>query len=172
MSPAPSPLAPQPAIVTADLYDAHHERVEVIDLQFRGFGGRASFFGPAATLRCFEDHTPVLAQLETPGAGRVLVVDAGGSTRIGVMGDRLAEKAVLNGWRGVVINGAIRDSLGIDALELGVRALGATARRGWSPNGYEVGVDLQFGGATVRPGQWIYADRDSVIIAPEPLALD
>jgi len=166
-----SPLAPQPAIVTADLYDDNHEQVEVIDLQFRSFGLRQTFFGSIATLRCFEDHTPVLALLETPGDGRVLVIDAGGSTRIGVMGDRLAEKGVANGWRGVVIHGAIRDSLGIDALDLGVRAIATTARRGWSPNASQSGVPLVIGGVTIREGQWAYADRDSVIIAPRELTL-
>ncbi|WP_116133361.1 ribonuclease E activity regulator RraA [Tropicimonas sp. IMCC34043] len=167
-----STLPPQPAIVTADLFDAHHDQIAVIDLQFRSFGRFASFFGPAATLRCFEDHTPVLAQLETPGQGRVLVVDARGSLRVGVMGDRLAAKAVANGWRGVVINGAIRDSLGIDALELGVRALGTTARRGWLQNPSETAVSVTIGGVSVSAGHWIYADRDSVIVAPAELPLE
>ena len=120
-------------IVTADLYDAHHETVGVCALQFRSFGKRRSFFGPCATVATFEDHTPVLNVLSEPGNGRVLVVDGQGSLRIGLMGDRLAEIGVRNGWAGVVINGAIRDSLGIDALAIGVKALGATARRGWTP---------------------------------------
>jgi len=164
-------LPPQPSIVTADLYDLHHERVEVIDLQFRSFGRPTSFFGPCATLRVFEDHTPVLARLSTPGEGRVLAVDAGGSLRVGVMGDRLAGIGAANGWRGVVIAGAIRDSLGIDALDLGVRALGTTARRGWSPNPSAVGVPLRLGGVEVREGDWIYADRDAVLVAREALPL-
>ena len=95
-----------------------------------------------------------------------VVVDAQGSLRVGVMGDRLAAKAVDNGWRGVVIHGAIRDSLGIDALELGVRALGTTARRGWSRGAFERGAPLFLGGVTVTEGQWIYADRDAVLVAP------
>ena len=164
-------LPPQPSIVTADLYDLHHERVEVIDLQFRSFGRPASFFGSCATVRVFEDHTPVLALLSTPGEGRVLLVDAGGSVRVGVMGDRLAGIGTSNGWRGVVIAGAIRDSAGIDMLDLGVRALGTTARRGWSPNPSAAGVPLQLGGAEVREGDWLYADRDAVLVAREALAV-
>ena len=73
-------------------------------------------------------------------------------------GDRLAEIGVRNGWAGVVINGAIRDSLGIDALEIGVKALGATARRGWSSGSSARDVRLGFVGVTFVRGNWVYAD--------------
>jgi len=157
-------------IVTADLYDAHHETVGVCALQFRSFGKRHSFFGPCATVATFEDHTPVLKFLSEPGNGRILVVDGQGSLRIGVMGDRLAEIGVRNGWAGIVINGAIRDSLGIDALDIGVKALGATARRGWSSGSSARDTPLGFGGVTFVPGNWVYADVDSVLVSPAELA--
>ncbi|MBI1417049.1 MAG: ribonuclease E activity regulator RraA [Limimaricola sp.] len=156
-------------ICTADLYDAHHDKVQVIDLQFRAFGAKATFRGRAATVATFEDHTPVLAMLSTPGEGRVLVVDAQGSLRVGVMGDNLAARGVANGWTGVVINGAIRDSAGIAPLDLGVRALGTTARRGWTKAHTASDLPLAFGGALIRPGNWIYADADAVLVAPTEL---
>lgn len=159
----------QPDIVTADLYDLHHERLRVCELQFRCFGGSDTFFGPCLTVATFEDHTPVLRALETAGNGRVLVVDGRGSLRVGVMGDRLAAIGVENGWRGMVINGAIRDSAGIDALALGVRALGTTARRGWSPAETTNGVPVSFGGVTFASGDWVYVDRDCVIVADRAL---
>ncbi len=156
-------------IVTADLYDLHHERLRVCELQFRSFGKLASFFGPCLTVATFEDHTPVLHALETDGRGRVLVVDGRGSLRVGVMGDRLAAIGAENGWRGVIINGAIRDSIGIDALPLGVKALGTTARRGWSPAPSTQGEPVSFGGMTFVTGDWVYADMDCVIAAAEEL---
>ena len=159
-------------IVTADLYDAYHESVEVCALQFRSFGKRGSFFGPCTTVACFEDHTPVLNTLSEPGDDRVLVVDGQGSLRIGLMGDRLAEIGVRNGWAGVVINGAIRDSFGIDALDIGVKAMGTTARRGWSPGSFERDVPLGFGGVSFTPGDWVYADIDSVLVSPSELSLE
>ncbi len=159
----------QAPIVSADLYDVHHERLRVCEFQFRSFGRLASFFGPCLTVSTFEDHTPVLRALETEGRGRILVVDGRGSLRVGVMGDRLAEIGVANGWRGVVINGAIRDSLGIDALLMGVRALGTTARRGWSPAPATQGEPVRFGEVTFTSGDWVYADRDCVIVAAEEL---
>lgn len=158
-------------IVTADLFDQYHEVLEVCELQFRSFGRRLTVFGPCSTRSTFEDHTPVLQALSEPGNGRVLVVDAGGSLRVGVMGDRLAAIGVTNGWAGVIINGAIRDSVGIDQLDLAVKALGTTARRSWTHSAVERDTVLQFGGATFTPGHWIYADRDSVIVSPQSLDL-
>ena len=140
-------------------------------MQFRSFGGRESFFGPCAIVATFEDHTSVLRALEQDGNGRVLVVDGRASLRVGLMGDRLAEIGVRNGWRGVVINGAIRDSAGIDALDLGVRALGTTARRGWKPGPSTEDQPVVFGGVTIRPGDWVYADRDCVIVAATEMTL-
>jgi regulator of ribonuclease activity A len=161
----------QQPIVTADLYDQYHARLQVCELQFRSFGQRMSFYGPCSTVRTFEDHTPVLKALETAGRGRVLVVDGQGSLRIGLMGDNLAGIGARNGWTGVVINGVIRDSIGINVLDLGVKALGATARRGWTPIAAEWDVPLQFGAVSITPGDWIYADQDAVIISAESLAL-
>lgn len=164
-------LAPQPEIVTADLYDLHHTEVQVCEAQLRQFGRPLSLFGPCETLVTFEDHRPVLRALEQPGEGRVLVIDAGGSLRVGVLGDRLAGIALDNGWRGINVNGAIRDSRGIDALEIGVHALGTTARRGNRETQGRAGVPIRFGGVTFTPGDWVYADADCVITASRKLPL-
>ena len=164
-------LSVQPAIVTADIYDAHHATVSVVNLPLRSFGGVSHFFGPCQTLRVHRDHTPVLAELETPGEGRVLVVDAGGVTDTGVMGDRLAGLAVANGWRGVVINGAIRDSAGLRPLALGVMALAATPCRGWTPQPSHAGCSVDLVNTLIEPGMWIYADVDGVIVARVELDL-
>ncbi|MDR6263087.1 ribonuclease E activity regulator RraA [Roseobacter sp. N2S] len=162
----------QPDFSTADLYDDHHAALQVCELQFQSYGQHMCFSGPCVTLTTFEDHTSVLKILETSGAGRVLVVDGQGSLRVGVMGDRLAEIGAKNGWVGVVINGVIRDSTGIDALEIGVKALGATARRGWTPAPSTTDATLSIGGVTIQSGDWIYADRDCVLVAPHALESD
>lgn len=119
-----SPISGSINVCTADLYDAFHETVDVCALQFRSYGKHRTFFGPAVTLVSLEDHTPVLATLSEPGLGRVLVVDGGGSMRIGVLGDRLAGIAANNNWAGIVVNGVVRDSNGIDNLDIGIKALG------------------------------------------------
>jgi regulator of ribonuclease activity A len=164
-------LNPQQPIVTADIYDVYHASLDVCDLQLSSFGQRRSFYGRCVTVKTFEDHLPVLEALQKPGNGNVLVVDAGGSLRVGVMGDRVAEVGVRNGWTGAIIYGAIRDSAGIDQLDFGVKALGATARRTWVHGTGHHGVPLAFGGARFASGAWVYADGDCVLISANELDL-
>ena len=99
------------------------------------------------------------------------MVDGQGSLRVGLMGDRLAGIGQRNGWRGVVINGVIRDSAGIDGQALGVRALGTTARRGWVPGPSTVGAPVSFGGVVFATGDWVFANGDCVIVLYESLPL-
>lgn len=96
---------------TADLMDAHEGKVQVADGNlFRDYGGRRRFGGKVSTVKCFENNPLVRTALGEPGAGRVLVVDGGGSLRRALLGDNIGELAVKNGWEGVIIYGAIRDS--------------------------------------------------------------
>lgn len=164
-------MSPQKSIVTADIYDIHHASLDVCELHFRSFGQRKSFYGPCVTVKTFEDHLPVLEALQQPGDGNVLVVDAGGSSRVGVMGDRVAEVGVRNGWTGAIIYGAIRDSVGIDQLDFGVKALGATARRTWLHGTGHHAVPVTFGGARFAAGAWVYADADCILVATSELDL-
>ena len=107
--------------------------------RFRNYGARQAFGGPAVTIKCFEDNSLVKACVGEPGAGRVIVVDGGGSLRRALLGDMLAEEAATNGWQGLVIVGAVRDVDEIAATDLGVKALGQcplkTQKRGTTAAG-------------------------------------
>ena len=109
---------------TTDLYDDYEGQVATCALQFRDFGGRTQFFGPIRTVRCDRDNQLFRALLDEPGNGAVVVVDGGGSTATALMGDIIAAKGAKNGWAGVVINGAIRDSAEIGRIDFGAKALG------------------------------------------------
>ena len=152
-------------ISTADLHDAFPTEVVVLEAQFRSFGTVMRFCGPCETIRAFEDHRPVRAVAETPGEGRVLIVEGGGSMRFGLLGGGIAETAFRNGWAGAVVLGAIRDTGEIARLRWGVKALGTTARRAEAAVGGLVGVTLEYAGAVIRPGDWAYADEDAVLLA-------
>ncbi len=158
---------------TADLYDQAPEEVQVCALPFKSYGRPPIFMGRCATLRTPAHHWPLYAMLDRPGEGRVLVVDAGGDLSIGVLGDKLATLGRLRGWAGVVLYGTIRDARQLAQIDMGVRALGTTARRAWgdAPPA-EIDAPLEFGGISVRPGDWIYADEDAVIVAPRDLTVD
>lgn len=151
------------AFKTADLCDAHEADVRVLDLPLRDYGGRVAFSGPVSTIRALEDNSRVREAVAEPGQGRVLVVDGGGSTRRSMLGDNLAAMAAKNGWAGVVVHGVIRDTQVIGELALGVKALGTCPRKTDKLGQGLRDVALQFGGVSIEPGDWVYADEDGVV---------
>ncbi|QQP98653.1 ribonuclease E activity regulator RraA [Lysobacter enzymogenes] len=154
---------------TCDLCDRHDARVRVLDLPLRDYGGRIAFAGTVSTIKAYEDNSRVREAVAEPGAGRVLVIDGGGSSRRAMLGDQLAALAVDNGWAGVVVFGAIRDSAAIGAMALGVKALGTCPRKTEKSGQGQRDVALAFGGVAIRPGDWVCADEDGVVFADEVL---
>ena len=157
------------SIQTADLCDAHEDKVSVVAPMFHSFGGRRAFGGPISTLKLFEDNSLVRKALESSGNGRVLVIDAGGSMRCAVVGDQLAALGVKNGWAGIVAYGCIRDSKAIGQMDIGVFALGTHPRKTVKRNTGEVDVTVTFGGVSFIPGHYLYGDEDGVIVSATAL---
>lgn len=156
--------------LTCDLCDAHEDKLadgslSVLPPYFRQFGKRKKFAGPAVTLKVFEDNVLVRAALELPGGGRVLVVDGGGSMRCALVGGNLGLLAEKNGWSGILVNGCIRDVDEINACDVGVRALSTHPRRSHRKGLGESEVRVDIAGVAVNPGDWIYADRDGVLVS-------
>ena len=154
---------------TTDLLDSYPE-LEACEAGLVHFGGVRKFSGEVVTLRCFEDNSLVREVLKSPGQGRVLVIDGGGSRRIALLGDLLAESGRANGWGGIIIAGCVRDSAALAALPIGVMALGVQPRRGEKRGQGVQGVRLEILGARVRPGDIAYADEDGVVFAQHRLA--
>jgi len=154
-----------------ELCDQFPDLVQVVEPMFGNFGGRERFGGEIVTLKAFEDNSLVSEQVALPGEGRVLGVDSGGSMRRAMLGDMLAEKAVLNGWSGIIIYGCIRDVNAIGELDLGVQALGANPMKTDKKGIGELNVDLTFGGVTFKPGHYVYADNNGILVSPEKLEL-
>jgi regulator of ribonuclease activity A len=154
-------------IKTADLYDHYEEKLQVCEPVFHHFGGIETFHGQIATLKCFEDNSLVSKLLGDPGLGRILVVDGGGSRRCAMLGDILARKAVDNGWVGILMFGCIRDQEEIGGMPLGVLALASIPRKSVKKGVGDAGLPVTFAGVTFRPGEWLYADRDGVVVLPE-----
>jgi regulator of ribonuclease activity A len=159
---------------TADLCDANDAALAAGTLQVMlpgliSLGARRAFAGPAVTLKVFEDNVLVANALKAPGLGRVLVVDAGGSLRCAVVGGNLAAAAASNGWAGIVINGCARDAGEIDAVDIGVRALALHPRRSAKRGEGQCDAAVTMLGVTVRPGDWVYADADGVLVSATAL---
>jgi regulator of ribonuclease activity A len=154
---------------TTDLYDDFENSCHTCSIQFRDLGGRARFFGRIRTVRCFHDNVLFRQMLNEPGDGGVIVVDGGGSTAVALMGDMLAARARDNGWAGVVINGAIRDSAEIAGIDIGVKALGVNPAKSEKKGEGETDIELEFGGVRFRPGEWVYCDEDGILLSPDPI---
>ncbi|AHG40519.1 ribonuclease [Pseudomonas syringae CC1557] len=157
--------------ITPDLCDAYPQQVQVVEPMFSNFGGRDSFGGQIVTLKCFEDNSLVKEQVELDGRGKVLVVDGGGSLRCALLGDMLAEKAAHNGWEGLVIYGCVRDVDMLAQTDLGVQALASYPKRSEKRGVGQLDLPVTFGGVTFRPGEYLYADNNGVIISPSPLTM-
>ncbi|MFB8764595.1 ribonuclease E activity regulator RraA [Nocardiopsis alba] len=149
---------------TADLIDDHGDTLRSCSTQFRRYGGHDVFSGPIRTVRCHEDNGLVKRILATPGDAAVLVVDGNGSLRTALMGDMIAASAVANGWAGVVVNGAVRDTVALAGLELGVKALGSNPRKSLKDAAGRTDVPVTFGDVTFVPGEWLYSDHDGIVV--------
>lgn len=161
------------SLATCDLCDVHKNdssgAFRVLPPVFRDFGAVRRFSGPVVTVKCFEDNSLVKAAVDSPGEGRVLVVDGGGSLRRALLGGNLGANAARNGWAGVVIDGCVRDVAELAACSTGIRALAAmplpTEKRGEGQRD----VPVQIQGVWVRPGDWLCADEDGIVVADRAL---
>ncbi len=159
---------------TCDICDAHEDKLAdgslaILPPVFEKFGKRKHFAGPARTLKVFEDNVLVRAALETPGEGSVLVVDGGGSLRCALVGGNLGVLAQKNGWAGIVVHGCVRDSVELNQCDIGIRALATHPRRSIRKGVGETNLAVDIAGVTIRPGDWIYADDDGVLVSEKPL---
>ncbi len=162
------------AFTTCDICDANEDKLAdgtltVLAPVFQQFGKRSKFFGPAVTLKVFEDNVLVRSALETAGHGRVLVVDGGGSMRCALVGGLLGELAEKNAWAGVIVNGCVRDVDEINACDIGVRALACHPRKSCKKGQGDSNVRVVFAGGAINPGDWIYADADGILVSTQKL---
>jgi regulator of ribonuclease activity A len=152
---------------TCDLYDDFLDAVRVIPPGLKNFGGRSAFHGEAVTIKCFEDNSRLVELVNSAGAGRVLMVDGGGSLRCAIMGDMLADAAAKNGWSGVVISGCVRDRQALAALPIGIMALGVTPRKSTRRGEGQRDLAISVLGTAVYPGDFVVADSDGCLVFPE-----
>ncbi|SIS21501.1 ribonuclease E activity regulator RraA [Williamsia sterculiae] len=149
---------------TADLVDEIGADVRSCDTQFTQYGGRTEFVGTVSTVRCFQDNALLKSVLGTPGEGRVLVIDGGGSLHTALIGDLIAELGRCNDWAGVVVNGAVRDSSTLRTMEFGVKALGTNPRKSTKTGDGETDVPVELGGVVFSPGDLLYSDDDGIVL--------
>jgi len=157
---------------TADLMDVFQEELQSCEIQFKNYGGRNAFWGPCKTLQCKNDNVLLRRMLEEQANGHILIVDGGGSLSSALIGDIIAEIGRKNNWSGIVIYGAVRDTLDLGRLDFGVKALGSNPRKSHKKGDGTSNVKINFGGIIVEPGNWVYCDEDGVVVANRELPLE
>ena len=170
-----------PLFATCDFCDASKGDTSgdfrVLPPAFRDFGQHTTFFGPVETVKCFEDNTLVKAAVDAQGwidspqgrVAKVLVVDGGGSLRRALLGGNLGAAAARNGWAGVVIDGCVRDTAELAGHAVGIRALAAMPMPTEKRQEGQAQVAVQIQGVWVRPGDWLYADADGIVVSSKVL---
>lgn len=155
-------------LATADLADREGPEVRSCDVQFRDYGGAVAFEGRIRTVTCFQDNALLKKTLSEPGDGAVLVIDGAGSIHSALVGDLIAELGRSNGWSGIIVNGAIRDSAVIGGMQFGVKALGTNPRKSTKTGEGVLDEVVELGGVKFVPGEYVYADSDGVVVVSEP----
>ena len=161
-------------IPTPDLCDAHEPllasgALRVLPPVFQNYGGAEAMAGQIVTLKCFEDNAMLRTVLETPGKGRVLMVDAGGSDRCALVGGNLAEIAQAKGWAGIVLHGCVRDLAELIEAQVGVWAIANNPRRAAKLGLGQKDTPIDMAGVLVHQGEWCYADADGILVSAKVL---
>ncbi|MDF2038150.1 ribonuclease E activity regulator RraA [Cytobacillus oceanisediminis] len=154
---------------TADLCDDHSKELLICLQEFKSYGQKRKFSGPISTVRVFEDNVLVKEALESIPEGSVLVVDGGGSKRCALMGDRLGEIAQSRKLAGVIIYGCVRDTVELGSLDTGILALGSNPLKSRKEGKGDRNIPVTFGGIDWKPGEYVYADEDGVIVSSKAL---
>lgn len=156
---------------TADLCDDYIDQLQVATPMFKSYGKNPRFMGPIATLKVFEDNQQVRDMLASPGEGRVLVVDGGGSLRCALVGGNLGQLGVDNGWAGILVYGCIRDAVEINEQAIGVKALNTNPTKSIKRGVGEENIVVRFADVTFTPGHYLYSDEDGICVSAQKIEL-
>ncbi len=156
---------------TARLCDqfADQTELQIAQPMFQIFGGKTQFHGQITPLKVFEDHVLIAEILAKNGAGRVLVIDGGGSHRVALLGQPLAALALANHWCGLIVYGCIRDSESIGQLPIGIRALHAQPMPSHKKGLGECVSTVNFAGISFKNNYFLYADTDGIVVSATQL---
>jgi 4-hydroxy-4-methyl-2-oxoglutarate aldolase len=127
--------------------------------------GGAKLLGPAYPVRSTgADNLAWHRAIELAPAGSVLVAATGAYVGAGFFGAVMATACRARGIAGLVTDGACRDCDELEAMGFPVFAAGASPGGTAKLDFGDVGVPVECGGVTVRPGDVVFGDRDGVVV--------
>jgi 4-hydroxy-4-methyl-2-oxoglutarate aldolase len=133
--------------------------------RIRALRPHMKFAGTAFTVEVRPgDNLMIHAAMSLAKPGDVIVVDGKGDQSSALMGTIMFTACKQLGIAGVVVDGAVRDSLETEELGFPVFSVGT------NPNGPtklvpgRIGHPVTVGGVTVHPGDFILGDADGVVV--------
>lgn len=160
------------SLKTSEFSDIFTNNLQYLDSIFHSYGKKSSFSGSIVTLKCFEDTLSIQNQVSNPGKGKVLIIDGGASETFSLFNETLCLHAVKNKWEGIIINGYLRNSEKIKALEIGIKALGECIKSSGQKNIGEKNVEIELAGSRIREDDFVIADEDGIVIFEKKLLLE
>ena len=148
---------------TADLCDEYQERVQVLDPIFKSYAKIEKFSGKIVTIELNEDNSGLIELLKEKGQDRVIVVDVKGE-KCAVVGENLVKLAKANGWRGIIINGYVRDIEYTTKAKIGLMAIGTYPKKSIKKSTSIRDIELNFANVKFIPNSTIYVDKDGIVL--------
>ena len=135
--------------------------------RLRPMHGGGVLAGPALTVKTRPgDNLMVHKAIGLAEPGDVIVVDAGGDLTNAIIGELMLAQMVRRGLGGIVLNGAIRDSVAIRGQGFPVFAAGVTHRGPYKDGPGEINVPIAIDGMVIEPGDLILGDDDGLLCVP------
>ncbi len=151
-------------VSTPNISDAMHRSGEMEGILPISPGMKMA--GPALTVRSYPgDWAKPVEAIDLAEEGDVIVIEAGGMAPA-LWGELATHSAIQKKVAGVVIDGAIRDTVDIRALGFPAFSRIITPTAG-EPKGFgEINVPVKAGGKRIFPGDWLVGDDDGVVVIP------
>jgi len=154
-------------VFTADLCDNHPDKVSVLGPGYSNFGGADSCFGEIVTIKLDRNNADLITLLrDEDGSGKVVVVDSD-QAYFAIVGEMLMKYSAQNNYAGIIVNGYVRDTVQIKDIPVALYALGTCSRKSIPVTQGQRDIPLSFGGVDFKPGHYVYADNDGVIVTAE-----
>jgi RraA family protein len=148
-------------------------RGAAMDSRIKGLSPGMKVVGPALTVKVPPtDNLMIHKALTLVKPGDVIVIDGGGDHSWALLGFLMVRTAMKLGVAGMVVDGAVRDAAEIRKVGFPLFAAGVSPNGPFKEGPGEINYPIQCGGQVVRPGDFIVADDDGVIVVKKDLAAE
>ena len=114
---------------------------------------------------------PIHLAMATHAQERILLISTNNHKNCAFLGDIQARLTALNGCKGIVLDGFVRDKDGMKDLDLPIYCTGTHPKRPGKADVGGINIPITIGHVKVRSGDLLIADNDGVIIIPQDYAI-